>query len=208
MITYANRRLDCSRESARGVEACRVTVSGPAPTAAPEVPTQEEIDAAITETDAQNVSALGEDAVGVETGQIRIARFMYACLSGSPALKVSPAGCQSRDTRADPQVIWNWQVTATAPGRHQLTLRSGVEVRTRTGAPRPIGQRAVNRTITVAVTRVGSFERMMGQAERWFNSPVKAIGALTALLLAIAGLVAAVRKLRHGRGAGSGEDAG
>lgn len=175
------------------------------PSAAPSGPTQEEIDAAIAETDEQNTEALGADAAAVETGQIKVARFMYACLRGSPALTVTPKDCQSRDTREDPQVVWNWQVTATAPGRHQLNLRSGVEVRTREGKPRRIGQRAVNRTITVAVTRIGGVERGMKEAERWFNSPVKAIGALTALLLAVLGLVAAIRKLRGGKD-GGGKD--
>lgn len=168
------------------------------PSPSPTGPTQEEIDAAIAETDAQNAAALGDAAGEVETGQIKVARFMYACLRGSPALKVEPEGCQSRDTREDPQVVWNWQVTASAPGTHRLNLRSGVEVRTRQDEPRRIGQRAVNRTITVAVTRIGWFERAMGQAERWFNSPVKAIGALTALVLAVVGLIAAIRKLRKG----------
>jgi len=170
------------------------------PDPAPTGPTQREIEAAIAETDEQNAAALGDASSEVETGQIKVARFMYACLGGSPALKVEPTGCQSRDTREDPQVVWNWQVTATTPGQHRLNLRSGVEVRTRKGEGRRIGQRAVNRTITVAVTRRGWFERAMAQAEWWLNSPVKAIGALTALLLAIVALIAATRKLRNGGG--------
>lgn len=176
-------------------------VSAAAPTAEEDGPTQEDIDAAIAATDAQNRAALGVTSANEsDVANVKVARTMYACLTGSLAIEILGEECQSRDTRRTPRPVWQWNVRAKEPGNYTLNLASGVEVRTRSGEPRQLSQRAIDRRIEVSVTALGWFQRAMASAVSWLDSPLKAIGALTALLLAIGGLRAAFRKARRGEG--------
>jgi hypothetical protein len=166
-------------------------------------PTQAEIDQAIEDTDESVSEAVVPDAeVGsVVTGQIKIARFMYACLEGDPIFKIEPEECQSLDTLQKPQPVFRWRVTPSEPAEdRKLQLTAGIEVRTRDGSPRRIGQAVREAEIDVTVTRLGQWKIWMSELEEWLRSPLGVIAALTALVGAIGLLIGAVRRARKGEG--------
>lgn len=165
--------------------------------------TQAEIDAALEAAARAASEAVVANAAAdrVETGQIKMARFMYACLSGNPIFKIEPETCQSLDTLEMPQPVWRWRVTPSEEGkRMKLQLTSGIEVRARDGSPRRIGQATRQAEIDVTVTPLGRWKKRMAEAEEWIRSPIGVIAALTALIGAIGLLVGAIRRARNGEG--------
>ena len=88
----------------------------------------------------------------------------------------------------------------TRPGNHTLVVQSSVELTAPDGTVRLIPQKGQDASIDVAVTAYGRWKRFLDTAEQWIRSPLGVIAALTALVVAIGGLIGAVRKARRGEG--------
>lgn len=172
------------------------TTAPPAPTAAATGPTQEEIDTAIAKAEDKATRNIGASIGGTtETGQVKIGTTMYACLEADPSFKVEPADCQPKNTREDPDPTWRWTVTPSEPGTSQLKLRSGIVVEASDGGLRKIGQPSRTATIEVDVTTLGAVKRFFATLEEFLRSPIGALGALAALLIAIGGVRRAWKKM-------------
>ncbi|UIP06812.1 hypothetical protein LY632_14265 [Erythrobacter sp. SDW2] len=169
----------------------------PLPTPIATGPTQEEIDSAIAKAESKAARNIGAPTGGTtETGQVKIGTIMYACLEADPSFKVEPADCQPKNTREDPDPTWRWTVTPSEPGTSQLKLRSGIVVEASDGGLRKIGQPSRTANIEVDVTTLGAVKRFFASAEEWLKSPIGALGALAALLLAIGGVRRAWKKMK------------
>lgn len=167
----------------------------PAPTATG--PTQEEIDSAIAKAEGKATRNIGAPTGGTtETGQVKIGTIMYACLEADPSFKVEPADCQPKNTREDPDPTWRWTVTPSEPGTSQIKLRSGIVVEASDGGLRKIGQPSRTANIEVDVTTLGAVKRFFATLEEFLRSPIGALGALAALLLAIGGVRRAWKKMK------------
>lgn len=180
------------------------SLAGAAAGGGAEGPTEQEIaqEVAKARSEVTENVAREDEAAAVETGQIKVGRRMFACLSGDRIFEVTPAECQSYNMVENPQPVWKWQVTPRAGGRnYKLYLRSGIEIEGPDGTPRRIGRYAKTEEIRVDVSTLGKFQDAMRLAEAWFRTPIGAIAGLTALLLAIGGLIGAARRAREGKGA-------
>lgn len=163
--------------------------------------TQEDIDVAIEQTGDDVAGSIVADAEKgtVQTGTVKIARLMYACLEGDPVFVIAPAACQTLDTLEQPEPVWQWTVTPTEQGDDfELRLRSGIEVTASDGSARRIGQPVRRAEIDVDVDGAGRVKDMFDRAAEWLKTPLGAIAALTTLLIALAGLRAAWKKLARG----------
>ncbi|OAN57238.1 hypothetical protein [Sphingomonas sp. TDK1] len=137
------------------------------------------------------------EAGQVETHVVKLGQRMFACLSGDPSFTIGPAQCQVFNLVETPNPVWIWQVTPTKAGpSFKLYLRSGIALEGSDGSIRRIGRYSTTREIKVTVSAIGRFQDFLGTITAWVQSPTGAIAAVTALLGAIAALVAAYRKLR------------
>lgn len=171
----------------------------PPPAPEPTGPTQAEIDQALAEARDRANRNIGAPTTGgtTETGQVKMGTIMYACLDADPSFKVEPADCQPKNTREDPDPVWRWTVTPSKPGEdYQLTLRSGIVVEASDGGLRKIGQPSRTARIDVEVTALGAVKRFFASAEEWLRSPIGALGALAALLIAFGGVRQAWKKMK------------
>lgn len=172
------------------------------PSAAASRPSRAQIDRALAETTNRVAEQIvpNRQAGEVETHVVKLGQRMFACLSGDPSFTIGPAECQTYNLIETPNPVWIWQVTPTKAGTSlKLYLRSGIALEGADGKIRRIGRYATTKEIAVTVSPLGRFQDMLRAATDWLQSPMGIIAALTALLGAIAGLVAAYRKLRPGR---------
>ena len=175
----------------------------PSPEPSPTGPTQQEIDQAIDEAQHTVSTAIapGEEGEAVQNRLIKMARKMHACLDVEDSFTIEGEACRTIDTFEHPVATWRWTITPTQPGNHTLVVQSSVELATRDGTLRLIPQKGQDATIDVEVTAYGRWKRFLEQAEMWIRSPLGVIAALTALVVAIGGLIGAIRKARRGEGA-------
>lgn len=165
-------------------------------------PTKAQLDEAIETTEKTVTEQVADpDEVGqIETGTIKVAGRMFACLTGDRTFEIGPTECKAFNMIENPYPVWEWQVIPRAGGNgHKLFLRSGIELEGTDGQPRRIGRYAKTETIRVDVSMLGKVQDGLKQAESWARSPLGLIAALTALLLAIGGLIAAWRRARAGQ---------
>ena len=174
----------------------------PSPEPSPTGPTQEEIDQAIDQAQHSVSTAIapGEEGEAVQNRLIKMARKMHACLDAEDSFTIDGPACRTIDTFEHPVATWHWTITPTEPGNHTLVVQSSVELAAADGSVRLIPQKGQDATIDVEVTAYGRWKRFLDQAEAWIRSPLGVIAALTALVVAVGGLIGAIRKARRGEG--------
>lgn len=129
-----------------------------------------------------------------------VGRFMRAELTGA-GFDITPIGPASREVLPDSVTTWTWQVIARQRGTQALTLTTVVEgCPANGGACIPLRSTTQNYTVNVAVSPVGEVRDMLAGMPDWIK-----IGS--AILFALAGLVAAVFSLRSAFAKGRGERA-
>ena len=189
-------RAEAIAGSTPGEDMLSAEPPAPLPSVTPSGVTQEEIDTAVDRAEDQATRNIGAPTGGTtETGQVKVGTVMYACLEADPSFKVEPADCQPMNTREDPDPVWRWTVTPSEPGTSQLKLRSGIVVEASDGGLRKIGQPSRTATIEVDVTTLGAVKRFFASVEEWLKSPIGALGALAALLIAVGGVRRAWKKM-------------
>jgi hypothetical protein len=159
----------------------------------------------------------GPDAVYRQFG-LATGRFMQARLTADSGLDVTPTEWVRRDLGAGDLEDWEWNVTATAQGRHRIILRTRVMQRLEDGSfiARP-GRESEPQYVEVKITRGQDIEQRIGLVTRWMNALAAPTESLTNLLTLLGSLVAAggalwlaVRKIgwtrRDGDSSGSGGD--
>ncbi|MFN7174684.1 MAG: hypothetical protein ACK4MT_08275 [Thermaurantiacus tibetensis] len=127
-----------------------------------------------------------------------VGRYIEASLLPGPGLAVAidPATPALQDLYASDQALWRWTVTAEETGRHDLTNRTRVMTKRADGSFAPRGTPFTDsRTVEVYVAGTAAIEETAREADRAIKSVTEPTGALTTLLKALAGLVAAAGAL-------------
>jgi len=196
--------ITAANDSATAVDGAVDNAVAPPPAPAPssQRPTRAQIDQAVSES--RNMVAEQivpeREAADVETHVIKLGQRMFACLSGDPSFKIEPPECQTYNLIETPNPVWAWQVTPTKAGSSfKLYLRTGIALEGADGKIRRIGSYSATREIKVSVSALGRFQDFLQSLTAWIQSPMGILAALTALLGAVAALVAAYRKLRPGK---------
>ncbi len=145
------------------------------------------------------VDALPGETLGFET---RAGRYMRVTLSGQ-GFDVTPLDDERRDLFASPLASWEWDVTPREEGERVLTLRTFVELPAPEGGMKPVWEQIEDRRIIVAVTWEQQVADIADQSEAWLKRGENWLIALTAFVVALAGLWAALRAFgRKDEGAG------
>jgi hypothetical protein len=190
-------------ENAMAIDTGNVdNMSAPLPAPSRQRPTRAQIDQAVSESKNMVAEQIvpEQQAAEVATHVIKLGQRMFACLSGDPSFKIAPPECQTYNLIETPNPVWAWQVTPTKAGpTFKLYLRTGIALEGSDGKIRRIGSYSATREIKVSVSTLGRFQDFLQTLTAWIQSPMGILAALTALLGAVAALVAAYRKLRPGK---------
>jgi hypothetical protein len=127
-----------------------------------------------------------------------VGRFMRAELVGS-GFEITALSPASQEVLEDSVTTWNWRVKALEGGARSLTLRTVVEGCSAEGVCYPLRSTSHNYEVDVRVGFTGQVQDFLGTLPNWLK-------LISAVLVALAGLVAAVFGLRNafrkGRGGG------
>ncbi|PHR13627.1 MAG: hypothetical protein COA41_18235 [Sphingopyxis sp.] len=122
-------------------------------------------------------SAIGQ----VYTGEIAISRYMFAELvDRSNSFKITSNSPKVVDVEEDPTPSWEWNVSANKLGKHNITVRMGIQLTDARGNKSryfPLERR----TITVSPGFIQRGELFFQDLARVFVAPKEAIEELIAL---------------------------
>lgn len=173
----------------------QLAISAPPPTAAPAPDS-----AASTGTNTDETSHVARapttpgEVVGDLPGQTvefqpLVGRFMRAELSGV-GFEITPQSQASQEVTPGSVTTWSWQVVARAGGRRALTLTTVVEGCTGSGECVPLRSTTQNYTVDVQVKPLDQVRDFLLTTPDW-------IKIISAILVALAGLIAAVFGVRN-----------
>jgi hypothetical protein len=136
---------------------------------------------------------------------MKVGRYMSAKLSGE-GFKIEPQGPEDQDLFLATDARWSWRVTALPAATHRLVLTTYVQTPETAGGPlKPMWTRSKTVEVEVSVSPGEWWKQLMSSVGDWAKTTQGTIISLTALVAAIAGLIAAVRALFRPKSA-KGED--
>ncbi|MDR1969689.1 MAG: hypothetical protein LBQ32_13535 [Burkholderiaceae bacterium] len=130
---------------------------------------------------------------GTETIQPQVGRHMMAELSGE-GFTVTPSGPQQKDLPLGSTVVWTWTVHADAKGKHTLVLTTAVQGIGADGRLVSLADTNLNTPITVKVGFWQSVMDWLNAAPVWLKALQAVVAALTALAVAVFGLIKVLKK--------------
>lgn len=126
-----------------------------------------------------------------------VGRFMRAELTGV-GFDITPKSSASQEVTPDSVTTWNWEVVARQSGARALTLRTVVEGCTGTGECVPLRSTTQNYTVNVEVGPVDRVKDFLIATPDWIKIVSAILVALAGLIAAWAGLRNAAKKARGG----------
>ncbi len=134
----------------------------------------------------------GENAT--QTVTVRIGARMGAQLTGE-GFAIKPPEVVERELSVTRGARWEWEITALKAPRHRLLLHVFVRVRDPDGEKSRL-LRSQPIPVEVKVTTSQTIGDYMDESQAWLGRGTNWLKALAAFILAIGGVVVAVRKLR------------
>jgi hypothetical protein len=146
------------------------------------------------ETPTQLVSAMPGRTT---TYSVTVGAHMAAYLVGDNGFDVkaiSPARQTLHQGAPYPATLWRWDITALHGGAHTLTIRTVVEGIDSSGNHYELISTPAAYSFTVVVTPLEQVEDAIETAPKWIKAITAVVAALTALVTAVVGFRAAMKK--------------
>jgi len=126
---------------------------------------------------------------------MKVGRYMSATLKGE-GFTIEPQGPDDQDLFLATDAHWSWRVTALPAATHRLELTTYVKTPETAGGPlKPMWTRSRVVEVEVAVPPMARLTQGTKSIGEWAKTTQGTIVSLTALVAAIAGLIAALRAL-------------
>jgi hypothetical protein len=126
---------------------------------------------------------------------MKVGRYMTAKLDGE-GFKIEAQGAADQDLFLSSDAHWSWHVTAQAAATHRLILTTYVQTpQSAGGALKPMWTKSRTVEVSVVVPRAERWREGMASIGDWAKTTQGMIVSITALIVALGGLIAAARAL-------------